>query len=261
MNTLEKLKLDIFRKRKEIGAFSKKEKLTDEERSQLSTFTDELVTLEERAMAAEIELRNPDPNTQTPEAKEYGDLVTRAALGNIADAAINGDETKGAEAELQKELNLRSNQIPLDMLIDQPEEQRAHTAAPSTVNRSRADILPIVFKDSMSAFLNVAQPRVPVGARDYPYLSAGLGDGTNSASTPAAGGSVSETDGAFTVVSLTPARIQASFFYRRESAAQFAGLDAALRDNLRSGLMDKLDDQVIANLVADGTAQNEASAT
>ena len=45
---------------------------------------------------------------------------------------------------------------------------------------------------------------------------------------------------------LSPARLQAAFFYSREDRARFAGMSEALRMNLNDALMDKLDQQVLA---------------
>ena len=44
---------------------------------------------------------------------------------------------------------------------------------------------------------------------------------------------------------MSPERLQASFSYRRTDAARFAGLDAALRLALNSGLQERLDQQAI----------------
>ena len=44
---------------------------------------------------------------------------------------------------------------------------------------------------------------------------------------------------------MSPSRLQASFFYSREDRARFAGMDAALRQNLGDALSDKLDQQIL----------------
>ena len=54
-----------------------------------------------------------------------------------------------------------------------------------------------------------------------------------------------QTDATFVATNLSPERLQASFSYRRTDAARFAGLDAALRLALNSGLQEKLDQQAI----------------
>ena len=45
---------------------------------------------------------------------------------------------------------------------------------------------------------------------------------------------------------LSPARLQASFFYSREDRARFQGMDEALRMNLNDALSDGLDNQIVS---------------
>ena len=258
MNDLEKLKLKIHQTRRKIGELGRvSEQWTDEQRAEFDTLTDDLQGMEERALALDIEQRaavDPaeDGGQPAPEAAEYADLIERSNVGAICDAALAGRDPEGATAELQQELNLRGDQVPLALLETRAE---AATEAPSTVGRTAAPILPYVFPDSAAAFLNIPQPRVPVGERMYPALTTGA-----TVATPNKAADVEAKAGVFSVVNLKPARIQAAFYYAREDAALFAGMDAALRMNLREALADKLDDQVRANIIADGTAQNEASA-
>ena len=58
--------------------------------------------------------------------------------------------------------------------------------------------------------------------------------------------SVSETTGSFDAETLAPARLQASFFYRRTDAARFPGMDDALRMALADGLGEAVDKEVIS---------------
>lgn len=262
MNELEKVLLKISKLRRAIGALGREENPTDEQRSELESKTDELLLLEQRREALEIEQRaEPDPadgetgdaaQGETGDAAEraFDTLVKRSSVGLIADAVLADRQTEGAEAELQQELKLRHNQVPLALL-----ERRDVTPAPAEVNRETAAILPYVFPDGAAAFLNIPQPRVPVGERDYPALVKPA-----EARLPAKGGPAEETTGGFEVTSLSPSRIQASFFYAREDAARFGGMDMALRDNLRAALSEQLDNQVIADVLANGTAQDESAA-
>ena len=50
----------------------------------------------------------------------------------------------------------------------------------------------------------------------------------------------------FNAEALSPKRLQSSFRYSREDRARFAGMDAALRDNLSMALGDGLDAQIIS---------------
>lgn len=64
--------------------------------------------------------------------------------------------------------------------------------------------------------------------------------------TPAENADSDETTGSFSADVLSPSRVQAAFFYSRESRAKFAGMDEALRTNLSEGLNDGLDKQILA---------------
>ena len=98
-----------------------------------------------------------------------------------------------------------------------------------------------MFPASVASFLGIPQPTVPVGDAVFPVLTQELSVGT-----PAENADQPETTGAFSGDVLSPARLQASFFYSREDRARFAGMDMALRENLSDGLMDGLDDQILS---------------
>ena len=84
-------------------------------------------------------------------------------------------------------------------------------------------------------------PTVGVGEAVYTVLTKEL-----DVRTPAENATAAETTGAFSAEVLSPSRIQAAFFYSREDRARFAGMDAALRENLSMGLSDGLDQQILA---------------
>ena len=115
------------------------------------------------------------------------------------------------------------------------------TAAPPNVGITQAEIIPAVFPEGAAAFLGVDMPTVPVGDAVFPVLSTSADAGV-----PAEHASQDETAGGFSADILTPARIQASFFYSREDRARFAGMSDALRMNLSDALADKLDSEIIA---------------
>ena len=161
---------------------------------------------------------------------------TMPDLGNVFDAVLEHRELTGREKELQDHFKLAGNQIPLAML-----EVRAITPAPANVGQSQAAIIPAIFPQSAAAFMGIDMPTVGVGESVYPVLTSQqqAGDVDEAAS-------VDETTGAFTADVLSPRRIQASFFYSREDRARFAGMDAALRQNLSDALSSGLDKIVIA---------------
>ena len=164
-------------------------------------------------------------------------------MGEIFDAALSKRSVDGATAEIQKHFGLDPNQIPLAMLMrSMPEEleTRAVTPAPGNVGQEQQSIIPYVFPMSAAMFLGVNMPTVGVGETVYPVLTAELTVGT-----PAENADQAETTGAFSADVLSPGRLQASFFYSREDRARFAGMDAALRENLTEGVAAGLDKEIL----------------
>ncbi|MCY3857738.1 MAG: hypothetical protein OXG25_02385 [Gammaproteobacteria bacterium] len=218
----------------------------------LKEIDDMMRDLEKRMTEAVEKEANKEPDFQLQSA------LSKANVGEIYDAVIRQSETRGIEAELQKEFKLNSNQIPLEMFAelrsDDEIEKRAIT--PGVISpMSAMPIIPLIFPMSVSAFLSVPQPTVPAGQAGYPALTTGA-----TASFPAESENVEESTGAFNLTTLTPKRIQASFFYSREDAAAFRGMGDALRANLRQALSDGLDKKVIETLIAGGTAHDATSA-
>ena len=243
MTARQRLELRMSENRQKANELLSKGTLTDEERGQLAECTKVLQESEvelRAAIAAEPEVKIEKADDS--EARELRALTDRSDIGNIFTAAVEHRQTDGAESELQTHFKMGANQIPLVMLSAMAAlEQRAVTPSPTNVQGNQAEITPGVFPQSVAAFLGIDMPTVGVGDAVFPVL------GTNAtANVPAENGASAETTGSFTADLLAPGRLQASFFYSRESAARLAGMDAALRMNLSDALADGLDKQVIA---------------
>ena len=156
-------------------------------------------------------------------------------IGAIFAATIDHRQTDGQVAELQESLKLAANQVPLELL-----ETRAVTPAPGEVQASQAAIEPYVFPGSVAEFLAIPRPTVAVGEQVYPTL---IGAATIHA--PDKGAAAGETTGEFAAEKLSPARLQASFFYSREDSASFVGMADSLRSTLSEALSDGLDRQIL----------------
>ena len=209
---------------------------TDETRSEIGTLTTEMKDLEVRSQALIAAGEQPELE---PEGEQSDDqllaLAAQANVGEIFDAALERRSLSGATRELQEELNLEHNRVPLMLL-----ETRNVTPAPDSVGAGQSEIIPGVFPDSCASYLGVDMPTVPVGEAVFPVLT------TNAtAHVPAENADADDTTGAFSADLLAPKRIQAAFFYSREDRARFAGMDAALRMNLSDALADKLDQQIL----------------
>ena len=232
-----RLAVKMSEKRERVNALLSQDEMTEEQRGECAGLTTELQNLE-------VELRaaiTADSSTETripgsPEQREIRELVGRCNAGRIFEAVLEHRNADGAEAELQTHYGLSGNQVPLDLL-----EQRAVTPAPGDVGQNQAPIIPGVFPQSCAAFLGIDMPTVGVGESVYPVLTKNA-----EVKTPAENAAAAETTGSFSADVLSPSRLQAAFFYSREDRARFAGMDAALRENLSMALSDGLDDQILS---------------
>ena len=244
LQELEVRAADIRRRFGEIGGMGG-DAITDEITAELATLRAEHASNELRQSALKLAGDvTPEPlETRTSEGREFVGLLQKGNVGEIFHAAIHGGVTSGATAELQKHYGLEVRSVPLAMLItDYSELETRATGAPSDVGRNQQGILPYVFPDSAGTWLGVDMPSVPTGDAVFPILTNGPGGIT----TPAEGTAAGESTGTFTAEVLTPGRIQTFFQYSREDRARFAGMDAAIRENLSEGMSAELDKQLFS---------------
>ena len=241
MTTAQKLALRASEIRTRLAELAGIEEITDEQRAEISTLRTEYGDVETRAQAAIVAGDEPKPTETNTEARELAELIEGASIGQIFGAALEHRATDGQTAELQAELGLAGNQIPLVLLRDTEHRATGVTSAPGDVGATQAEIIPAVFPDSVAAFLGVDMPTVGVGEAIFPVLSTSA-----DVNAPAENADSDETAGGFNADVLSPSRLQAAFFYSREDRARFRGMDSALRDNLSSALADKLDQQILA---------------
>ena len=242
MTVLQKLTVRASEIRQKLNEYAAVETLTDEQRADSDKLGTEYRDVETKLRAATIvdgvvDLEGKPTEKKDGETEEREKLVERADLGVMVQNVVEHRANAGAEKELVEAYKLGDNQIPLSML-----EVRAVTPAPSDVGQNQANIIPGVFPTSAHNFLGVSTPRVATGEAVYPVLTSNA-----TVHTPAENASVAETTGSFTADVLSPARIQAAFFFSREDRARFSGMAESLRQNLSMALMDGLDKQILAN--------------
>ena len=266
MTPLQQAQIRAGELRKRLSVIGGMAELSDEVRSEFDTLRKEYDDLETRQAALIIAGDAPSTpiETRSSEGREFRQLITRANVGEIFNAALGNRAVSGATAELQGHTGLDGNQIPLALLVrswptDGELETRAVTPGPTNVGAMQNSVIPYVFPDSVASFLGVDMPTVGVGESVWPVLTKEL-----DVRFPAENIAADETTGSFSAEVLSPSRIQAAFFYSRESAAKFMGMDAALRENLSMGLTDGLDDAILTgtNGLFTGTnlADNDVSA-
>ena len=213
-------------------------------------------SLDERHVAAQL-AASPADDTFTPDAPVDEDprmreLVAAPISPQSSRPCARNSGTTGKERELQTELKMQANQIPLVMLADplvsdagDGDGARMRTtgqsSAPGEVGQRQTSIIPAVFPagfrglpanpaagraDGQAGFIRRSPP-APVRARRRLVPSRP----TARPRSPPLCWNRSES--------------QPEIFYRREDAAVLAGMNAALVANLRSALSDELDQYVL----------------
>ena len=212
---------------------------TEEGKAEIDTLAVEYGSNEARIRAFMVAGDAPVETTTSKEGQELGELYAKASVSDLVYNLVSGRSgSDGAQRELQQELGLAANEIHIRQLAP---ESYAVTPAPTNVGETMDPIIPYVWPQSVSSFLRIYQPTVPVGDVVFNVLTKAL-----DVRTPAENGSAAETTGTWTSESLSPSRLQAAYIFSRESRARVMGLDAALRENLSMGLMDGLDAAVIS---------------
>ena len=254
MDELQKVTLTLSQNKSRLNALGMNDDLTPEQAIELEVLASEYQTLELRHQALLLASDPLTPAVADSESQELAQLETRAQLGGIIHSLLGGQQTVGAEAELQAYLQLPGNALPLSMLSTPGAiETRAVSTIGSDVARQQDPIVPYIFPQSSAAWLGIQMPTVPVGDASYPVLT-----GPAITATPAAGAIPVATGidvlgfstGAISTTNLTPGRLQAGFFFGREDRARLRGMESALRRNLNDALADGLD----AYILADSTA-------
>lgn len=268
MNARQKLELAILEGRKELRELAELEdEWSDEQRAKATELRATISGHEEKLAAAiaagadKPEERDQDAGPATGEGDvALGELYEKASLADVFVAAVEHRGTDGATKELQDELKLEANMIPLAMLAGPPRVEKftsGQTSAPTDTGTTQQPIIPAVFPRAAADYLGVMMPTVPVGDATFTIISTSIAPGT-----PAGGADQAHSAGAFTASVVEPERVQGSFFIRREDRARLAGMEEALRMNLSDALADKVDSEIIANgfLGADGVKPADSTA-
>ena len=241
----------------------KSEIRTDDHQAMLARreMTEKLVALQtQRGVALESEGKRTEGAEFTAESTELRELVHKASVGRIIGQVSQGRSVNdGPERELQEHFQVDGNCIPLRMLMPEHRDAASFGTSPATPGSSPG-IAGQVFGDGVAAFVNTRFEDVPAGTRSYPVITTGA---LGNVGTPDASANQAETDAVLEVVELTPSRTQVQFAYSVEDAATFAGVDAGLTENIRAGLRDKMDSEILnrssAGLLTTGHSANPSA--
>ena len=173
------------------------EERSDEQNTELGTLTAEAQKLEPELRAAIA--AEGDPNeTRTAtepedaETRERREIRSRSTLGGFISGAING-KLDGAEAELSAAYGCPPGQMPIAMLMREPDRTEVRAVTPGVTAPGATDsITPVLFQRTAAAALGVTFPTVPSGQANYPVMTT-----APTADVKAKGATAPETAGAF----------------------------------------------------------------
>ena len=155
--------------RARLGELGGMAELSEENQKELDSLRSEYMDNERKQGALTIagdEIPAPIETRDDAQGRDVRRLLTRANLGTMLQAILEGRSQDGPELELQNFYQLKNNQVPITLLrawerFDEERrelETRAATPAPTNVGRQLQDQLDYVFPMSMTAFLGIPQP-------------------------------------------------------------------------------------------------------
>ena len=259
MNAAQRLKLRAIAIRKrlrEIGSLPADD-FTEEVSGESRTLMSELDDIEAREAAlAAGEEGVDDPVAvadEDAETREIRSLIGKASISRFVAKALDNEEFDGAEKELRDAFDLSGNTVPWAALLSESDLETRDDAisalgGPFGVNQQA--IISRLFARSATAALGVTMPSVPVGSRQYPIITGGT-----SAEFKAPAAAIEAGALTISTKTVTPTRIGARYRFRQEDAVTLAGLENAMRQDIRRVMSDGLDRAV---LNGDGVAPNIA---
>ena len=252
---LRELKNRQSTERQRMAELSLEDTLTTETRAELDTIEKSTPDLERQIRAAVTVCETEDRAATLDAADKPADTdraELRAACSLTRYMLGAGGTQRGAEAELQAELGLNSNEIPLEMFTesraeDAPEKRTTPTPAPSTVGVNLDTLRPAVFAPSVADRLMLEMPNVESGT----YATATINTSLIAGAVPKGGtgttGDVPEQAAAFEATTTTPHRIGGSLLLSVEDIAAVGAqnFESILRQNISLVLSAELDDQLL----------------
>ena len=201
----------------------------------------------------DIAIASDKPAVGKPEDLDRAELRKACSIGGFL-AGIGRGRLAGPEAELQQEMGLESNMIPLELWEPErrqaePEKRTVSTLGASQQQGVNLDTLrPAVFAPSVVDRLSVDMPRVESGV-----FATGTLTTLSTADAVAKGADVPETGSSFTVSTTQAHRIGGSINIAAEDVANAGAgsFEPVLREHVPLMLSDELDDQMLNGAGAD----------
>ena len=191
------------------------------------------------------------------------ELIEKFNLGDYLTAEVTHRPLDGAMAELNQELNLKTDRTERGIVfpwdVYQAVKDRdielsvdANTLVTNVTHAqplNRGPITPLIYARNARDFLGIDMPLVAAGKQSYPYLSSGA-----SVAFVGEGSQVDSVAAAFSKVEITPTRLTGAFTLSVDSLLDVgAEVQNILETDLAMAMSDTLDGQVITG---NGTTPN-----
>ena len=196
-----------------------------------------------------------------PDDRELMELRNRVSLVGYANAALAGENPKGAEAEFTAAAGLPADFIPWAML-----EQRATTTSDVGIVSNAAlpdrslpigweTILPRVFASEVTGMLGITDQAVPVGQTEWPVMTAG-------SSPSLTGENVDDStvdDADYELVTLRPKRLTSTMELTGEFMYLAPGIEESLRRDMGAAFADNMEKEMLVGTNAATPQQNDTN--
>ncbi len=216
--------------------------LTEEQETEFSALTASVskLTRRESAMVAAGADKPPEvvaegKAAEGGEAAAFAKLVAGASIGDVLDCALFGKRAVGATAELQQELALGENAVPLALFA-------ASSVTSGGDAETQEETIPQVFPSAISRGMGIDRRSVDVGVSNVPVVTQPEDGPTG---VTAIGTPVDHTTVTIAGVQLVPTRLQVSATIGRDELSTFRGLEDQVEGVLRQALMSALDYQAL----------------
>ncbi len=240
--------------RSQLADLSRKTEPSADETRSMDTLTGEYSANESRYRAALIvedtERRETEGKLETRQETEWADLVGRFELRQAALHLDEGRTLEGATAEVVQELRARGGYrgipVPLEALETRANET---TAGDLVAPKQTAPIIDRLFPASVAAAMGTRMVNIGAGQAEYPITSQGVS--TAWAATELAGASNSQYKTSERLVK-PEHNLAARVHISRRSLMQAAGIEDAVRRDMRAAIQAALDKAVFLGTGAAG---------
>ena len=238
MTKLQKIQLQQSEIRSQLSEELDK---SEEERTEglledLTKRAQRLETEYRAALALQEESAQPD-RVDTPEGRELNELRSRVNFGEYLAAAMSGRGVIGGpELEYNRELELREDYFPLDILARDLPAVETRAARDGDAQANQQTWVDRVFAPAAAMSLGVTFQSVNPGVAAVPVTTAG-GAPAQRGRTEAAAESTYTVD----VTELKPSRAAVHGVYSMEDDLRLPGLADAIQRDMRMAMQERID--------------------